>query len=243
MDIRTRHMVIGLPVAVLLSAPLITAAAAASSAHASLSPRSLPTWAHGSVTGAGPHNGVRLELVVWPKAKKIPVGQKVHLEVVGKATSTATGSYAIHPSVALPRGIHNLEVLARSGVAVGAFSFARRVTRRGSALVAVDGSASTRPVTANIHMMALPKSEWSPARHPSGSQPYCPLTAGKFREFGQRMVDIGGLYSLMVDGKMKETYSAGAKTTIGVGISISGDLGSSGAHSPRPRPTRKPSRP
>lgn len=144
MDIRTQRLVISLPVAVLLTAALATAAAAASSAHASSSPRSLPTWAHGSITGAGPHSGVRLELVVWPKGK-IRVGQKVQLQVVGTTKSSSSGSYAIHPSVTLPKGIHNLEVLAHSSVAVGAFSFPRRVAR-GGALVAVDGGPEVGPV-------------------------------------------------------------------------------------------------
>jgi hypothetical protein len=205
--------------ATLLTAALPTAAAAVSSAHASSSPRSLPTWAHGSITGAGPHNGVRLELVVWPKSK-IRVGQKVHLQVVGKATSTSAGSYAIHPSVALPKGIHNLEVLARSRVAVGAFSFPRKVAQGGRALVvAVDGSASARPVTANIHMIALPKSEQSAAPR-SGGGPLCDPVTVKIKEFGPQWVDVGGLYSLAVDGKMQETYSAGSNTTLGVGISV-----------------------
>ena len=223
MDIRTRRLVLNLPVAVLLTAALAPAVASASSAHASFSPRSLPTWAHGSITGAGPHAGVRLELVVWPGTKKIRVGQKVGLQVVGRTTSTSTGSYAIHPTVRLRRGIHNLEILARSRVAVGAFSFPRRVARGGLALVAVDGRASSGPVTANIHMMALPRSERSPARSPLIGG--CIPVAIKIRELGNRMVDVGGLYSLMIDGKMKETYSAGSNTTIGVGISVEGDNG------------------
>lgn len=179
--------------------------------------------AHGSITGAGPHNGVRLELVAWPKGK-VRVGQTVHLQVVGKATSSSSGSYAIKPNVALPRGIHNLEVLARSRVAAGAFSFARKVARGGLAIVAIDGSASAGPVTANIHMMAIPKSARPTVPHPG--IPLCAALSRKIREFGPTMVDVGGLYSLMIDGKMKETYTAGSNTTLGVGISISGDIGS-----------------
>ena len=135
MTIRTRHPALIVVAAAFLSAAMSTAPASASSAHA-LSPMSLPTWAHGSVTGAGPHSGVRLELVAWPGGK-VRVGQKVQLQVLGKAASTSSGSYAIHPSVVLPKGIHNLEVLARSRVAAGAFSFARKVAQGGRALVAV----------------------------------------------------------------------------------------------------------
>jgi hypothetical protein len=113
------------PGPILIAASLMTAAlpitaAAGSSAQASLSPRSLPAYAHGSISGAGPHSGVRLDLVAWPKAK-VRVGQKVHLQVIGTAKSTSTGFYTIYPIVALPKGIHNLEVLARSSKAVGAF--------------------------------------------------------------------------------------------------------------------------
>jgi hypothetical protein len=208
--------------AALLTAALPITAATGSSAQGSPSPRSLPTWAHGSITGAGPHNGVRLVLVAWPKAK-IRVGQKVHLRVVGRTTSSSSGSYAIHPSIALPKGIHNLEVLARSSSAVGAFGFARKVAPGGRALVPADGSASTRPVTANIHMMALPKSEQSAARDPSFA---CSPIVTKTREFGPRSVTVGGLYSFVSDAKMKMTYTAGSTTTMGVGISIPGDFGS-----------------
>lgn len=125
MSIRRPRLAVNLPVALLLSGVLITTALAAKNAHASSSsPGSLPAYAHGSITGAGPHSGIRLVLVAWPKGK-IRVGQKVHLQVVGRATSSSSGSYAIHPSVVLAKGIHNLEVLARSRVAAGAFSFSR----------------------------------------------------------------------------------------------------------------------
>jgi hypothetical protein len=166
---------------------------------------------------------VRLELVAWPGGK-VRVGQKVKLRVVGKATSTSSGSYSIRPTVALPDGIHNLEVLARSRVAAGAFSFARTVARKGRALVAIDGSASSKPVTANIRMLAIPKSARPAA--PRLGVPLCGITSRKVRELGSRLVTVGGLYSLMVDGKMQETYSAGSASTLGVGISISGDIGS-----------------
>lgn len=225
MRIRTRRLAVNLPVAVLLSAPLITAAVG-NGAQASSSPRSLPTWAHGSITGAGPHNGVRLVLVAWPSQSamaKIRVGQKVHLRVVGKTTSSTSGRYAIHASVALSKGIHNLEVLARSSVAVGAFGFARKVTQRGAALLAVDGSAITGPVTANIHMMALPKWERSPVRHPSIG---CIPIAVKTRELGQKYVTVAGLYSTLFPASMKMTYTAGSNTTLGLGISVSGEYGS-----------------
>jgi hypothetical protein len=223
MTIRTRHPALIIVAAAFLSAAMSTAPASASSAHAR-SPMSLPTWAHGSVTGAGPHSGVRLELVAWPGGR-VRVGQKVQLEVLGKAASTSSGSYAIHPSVVLPKGIHNLEVLARSRVAAGAFSFARKAAQGGRALVAVDGSASTRPVTANIHMMALPMSAVPPVPR-SGPGPICKPVSTKLKEFGDTWVNVGGLYSLMVDGKMKMTYTAGSNTTLGVGISIPGDFGS-----------------
>jgi hypothetical protein len=208
--------------AALLTAALVTTMAAAKSPQASSSPRMLPAYAHGSITGAGPHSGVRLVLVAWPKGSKVPVGHKVHLKIVGKATSSSSGTYAVHPSVVLPEGLHNLEVMARSSVAVGAFSFPRMIAKGGRAL-SVGGSASTGPVTANIHMMALPKSGQSPARTPAVA---CSPLAVKTKEFGPRWVSVGGLYDLMPNGQMKETYSAGASTTMGIGISIPGESGS-----------------
>ena len=110
--------------AILLTAALPTAAAAGS-AQARLSPRQLPAYAHGSITGAGPHSGVQLRLVAWPTRGKIQKGQTVQLQVVGTATSSSSGNYTIHPSVKLPKGIHNLEILAHSSTAAGSFSFAR----------------------------------------------------------------------------------------------------------------------
>lgn len=212
-------------IAAALFAVALPTTTAAASTQASLSPKQLPTWAHGSVTGAGPHNGVRLELVAWPKGK-FRVGQTLHLRIVGKATSGSSGVYSIKPTVKLPGGLHNLEVLARSSSAVGAFNFARTVA--GRALVAVDGSASTKPVTANIRMLALPKSALPAVPHPA--LPVCGLTSRKIKDFGNRLVEVGGLYSLMPDGKMQETYSVGSETTLGVGVSVdlADDAGSFG---------------
>jgi hypothetical protein len=219
MTIRPRRLALSLAAAVLVTAALVTTVAAAKSPQAGTSPRMLPAYAHGSITGAGPHGGVRLVLVAWPKARKVPVGHKVHLKIVGRAISSSSGSYAIHPSVVLPKGLHNLEVLARSGAAVGAFGFPRKVARGGRVLLGVDGSASTGPVRANIHMMALPKAEQLTARHPS--IPYCLPYAIKVRELGQKWVDIGGLYSIGMPGaEMKMTYAEGSTTTISLGVTV-----------------------
>jgi hypothetical protein len=158
---------------------------------------------------------VRLELVAWPKGK-FRVGQTIHLQIVGKATSGSSGGYAIKPTVKLPGGLHNLEVLARSGSTAGAFSFARTVA--GNALLALDGSASTGPVTANIRMLALPKSALPAVPHPA--LPACGLLSRKIKDFGNKLVEVGGLYSLMIDGKMQETYSAGSESTLGIGVSV-----------------------
>jgi hypothetical protein len=219
MTIRKRRPGAIFMAAILLAAALPTAVAAASSTRVNSTPSSLPTWAHGSVIGAGPHNGVRLMLVAWPKGN-FHVGQQVHLKVIGKTTSSPSGSYAIHTSVRLPKGIHNLEVLARSRVAIGAFSFSRQVTRRGRALVAVEGNAKPGPVTANIRMMALPKSAVSAIPHP-GFPPACMVVPKKVREFGPRLVTIGGLYSIGIPhAKITMTYAEGATTTLGVEISV-----------------------
>jgi hypothetical protein len=87
MTIRKRRPGAILMAAILLAAALPTAVAAASSTRVNSTPSSLPTWAHGSVIGAGPHNGVRLMLVAWPKGN-FHVGQQVHLKVIGKTISS-----------------------------------------------------------------------------------------------------------------------------------------------------------
>ncbi|HWF79153.1 MAG TPA: hypothetical protein VN695_01140, partial [Streptosporangiaceae bacterium] len=104
MTIRKRRPGPILLAAALLTAALPTAAATASSLQASKSPSSLPTWAHGSITGAGPHSGVRLLLVEWPSGSalaKARAGQKIPLRVLGKATSTSSGSYKLGSTVVL----------------------------------------------------------------------------------------------------------------------------------------------
>ena len=80
---------------VLLVASL-TASQAQAGTSAGPAPQMLPAYAHGTITGAGPRSGVRLELVVWPSGSalaKARVGKKIPLRVIGKATSTSSGSY------------------------------------------------------------------------------------------------------------------------------------------------------
>ena len=97
------------------------------------------------------------------------------------------------------------------------------VEQGGRDLGAVDGSASAKPVTANIHMLAVPKSALSAV--PADFN-ICFSRVKKLREIGSEEVDVGGLYSLMPDGKMQLTYSAGSSTTISVGVSAAGGVGS-----------------
>lgn len=48
----------------------------------------------------------------------------------------------------------------------------------------------------------------------------------KIHEYGQKLVNVGGLYSLLFPAKMSMTYTAGASTSIEVGASYDGDFGS-----------------
>lgn len=64
--------------------------------------------------------------------------------------------------------------------------------------------------------MAVPKSALSAVPEDFN---ICFTTTKKIREIGQELVDVGGLYSLMPDGKMQLTYTAGANATIGIGVS------------------------
>jgi hypothetical protein len=187
----------------------------------SSSPRSLPTWAHGTITGAGPHSGVRLMLVAWPQSSKlanVKVGQQVRTQVIGVATSSSSGTYSIHPTIRSTKGLVNLEVIGRSSKAIGAYSFGAII--RGNVIAAAMAGAGQngQPVTANIHMLALPKALQTTANHPAFA---CPPKATKTRQLGQKMVDIAGLYSIgMPRAKMKMTYAAGSTTTIGVDVSV-----------------------
>jgi hypothetical protein len=69
-------------------------------------------------------------------------------------------------------------------------------------------------------MMALPKSAVSAIPHP-GFPPACMVVPKKVREFGPRLVTIGGLYSIGIPhAKITMTYADGATTTLGVEISV-----------------------
>jgi hypothetical protein len=124
--------------------------------------------------------------------RKDRAGQTVHLQVVGKATSGSSGSYSIRPAVKLPGGLHNLEVLARSRV----------------------GRIQLRP-EGGAERTCSGRGRWQ-REHQAGDREYtndgAPASSRKIKEFGLRMVDVGGLYSLMPDGKMQETYTAGSST-------------------------------
>ena len=68
-------------------------------------------------------------------------------------------------------------------------------------------------------MMALPKADQLTARrHPSVCSPSFIV---KTQDLGLKWVDIGGLYSIgIAKAKAKMTYSEGAFTTIGIGVSV-----------------------
>ncbi len=153
-----------------LLAALLTAGSAQAGASAGSSPMMLPAYAHGTISGAGPRSGVRLMLIAWPRQSvmgKVRVGQHVKTRVIGKATSSGTGTYSIRPTVQLKNGLVDLEVVGRSSKAVGASSFGAMIHGKTIAPAAAGGHASEGAVAANIRMMALPKSA-VPAvpRHP-----------------------------------------------------------------------------
>ncbi len=182
----------------------------------------LPAYAHGTITGAGPHNGVHLMLIAWPRQSvmgKVRVGQHVKTRVIGKATSSSTGTYSIHPTVQLKNGLVNLEVVGRSSKAIGASSFGAMIHGKTITPAAAGSHASKGTVPANIRMMALPKSAVSAVpQHPGIADCAPPI---KVRELGRKMVDIGGLYSIgMPHAKISMTYSEGSTTTIGVAVSV-----------------------
>jgi hypothetical protein len=205
-----------------LSAASLTVGSAHAGTSAGPSPMMLPAYAHGSITGAGPRNGVRLMLIAWPKQSvmgEVRVGQHVKTRVIGRATSSNTGTYSIRPTVQLKNGLVNLEVVGRSSEAVGASSFGAMIHGKTITPAAAGSLASKGPVPANIRMIALPKSA-GPAVPQHPGIPLCPPPV-KIRELGRKMVDIGGLYSIgMPHAKISMTYSDGSTTTIGVAVSV-----------------------
>ncbi len=205
-----------------LSAASLVAGSAHAGTSARPSPMMLPAYAHGTITGAGPRNGVHLMLIAWPGQSamgKVRVGQHVKTRVIGRATSSSTGTYSIHPTVQLKNGLVNLEVVGRSSEAIGASSFGAMIHGKKITSAAAASDASKGTVPANIHMIALPKSAVSAVpQHPDIADCAPPV---KIRELGRKMVDIGGLYSIgMPHAQISMTYSEGSTTTIGVAVSV-----------------------
>jgi hypothetical protein len=63
-------------------------------------------------------------------------------------------------------------------------------------------------VAVDIRMRALPKSAVPAVPHPG----ICIIR--KTHEYGQKLVNIGGLYSLLFPAKMSMTYTEGASTLV-----------------------------
>ncbi len=131
-----------------LSAASLTGGSAHAGTSAGPSPMMLPAYAHGTITGAGPRSGVRLMLIAWPSESvmgDVRVGQHVKTRVIGRATSSSTGTYSIHPTVRLNNGLVNLEVVGRSSEAIGASSFGAMIHGKAIAPAALGSHASKGP--------------------------------------------------------------------------------------------------
>ncbi|MHB1432266.1 MAG: hypothetical protein ACYCVZ_09165 [Streptosporangiaceae bacterium] len=159
-------------------------------------------------------------------------GDRVPMQIMGSATSSANGSYEIRltsplplPASASSGGVVNLEVVASKGTAeTGMFSFSRRLvqTRRGAELV---------PLYGNYHQPATVARQTGPIRlmrsaHPQNVKAPCQgmqLVA----IYKKRLGIVGASYSRYAgENTQWFTYGNGQSSSIGVGVSASGTYGS-----------------
>ena len=66
--------------------------------------------------------------------------------LLARAPNLAAGTYSIHPSVQLKKGLVNLEVIGRSRKAAGTYSFGAMVHGKTITPAAAGSHASTGPV-------------------------------------------------------------------------------------------------
>jgi hypothetical protein len=177
----------------------------------------------GQLTGSPSLGGVRLALYAMPPQpfmNKLRVGDRVQGQLVGVATSSATGAYAIrvsHPDAVTSsafNGIVNFEVWGAGQGYATLFGFSRKIAA-GNALVPLFGQATTAPVRASLSMHRLSKPDASVSPSPAGSG--CWLLS---QDLGPKWATLEGLWSTIASVHKSLTYSDGATSSVSIGISV-----------------------
>lgn len=151
---------------------------------------------------------------------KLRVGDHVQGQLVGVATSSATGAYAIrvsHPAAVMSlafRGIVNFEVWGDGHGHATLFGFSRRITAKNT-LVPLFGPATTMPLQASLTMRRMSKHDASLSPSPAGSG--CWLLS---QDLGPKWATLEGLWSTIAGVHKFLTYSDDATTSVSIGVSV-----------------------
>lgn len=170
----------------------------------------------------------------WPGKVSPHPGERVPLRLVGTTVSKASGGYTVRitspaavSSSASPQGIVNLEVVAASRSGYGSFSFTRLLlsSRRSTGLVRMygQGSARTVPQVANFHLLT---SRASGASTASESPDVCIPSMYLIQTESLEWTKLAVSYARYSGVNVIFTYSQGQNSSIGVGVSPTGDNGS-----------------
>jgi hypothetical protein len=175
----------------------------------------------------------------WPGRRPVHPGEHVPLQLVGSAVSTSSGHYAVRiaykaavVSSAARDGTVNLEVFAGTRAASGAYSFTgRAVTVAGrTALAAANGHGIAHAVAeqANIHLITsgTAGSSASSAVSPSpGFGLACTQITTLVHPEKLEWMKLAASFARSSGVTITYTYTTGQSSSIGVGISPTGNLG------------------
>jgi hypothetical protein len=170
---------------------------------------------------------------VWPDAEtlgRLPIGATVDAPVVAATVTGADGSYALRldPKRSLdgfadPNGFVSLEVIAGSGAASTSFSLSRS-SRDLTSASSTARSASVKPDEVDLVLSAgasAPKTDAQAA-------PAIGCSLQKLATYGPQWTVVGETYT-HPGSTAKFTYTAGASSTLGIGVSSGGAFAASGS--------------
>ncbi len=175
----------------------------------------------GKLTGSPDLGAVRLVLYAMPPQpvmNKLHVGDHVQGRLVGQATSSSAGSYAIkvsHPEAITSSAFNgdvNLEVWAAGHGYVSLFGFSERVGAGGTLLP--ETGQATIPMQADLIMHKLSTSHASVSSSAATSGCWVLNT-----DDGQKWTTLEGLWSTISGVRKFLTYSTNASSSVSIAIS------------------------
>ncbi len=195
------------------------------------------SWSGTLMTAAGEPSRGRISLVAWPRKRilsNIKTGDVIKTVPVAKSAAGADGAFEmrIDPSVPLAEfmegdGIVNFDLVADGPTGVAVFSFPRRLaTDGGRTTWLATERATAASESALILDVALddgPPIGDDPAAPPPPTDKFCVVT--NVATWDLRQTIVGEVFTGPV-ATANLTYTSGSSSsTVGVGYSVSGTLG------------------